>query len=86
MTGRFDWEGRKVLLDAPISAGFDLKDGDIAKGVTASVFFNSDLHAGGVLGCSEQCMLHGKCVPLTPNATADFGCLCECGWAGPDCR
>ena len=85
MEGKFDWEGKKVVLDTPIAASFDLKDGDIAEGVTASVYFNSIVKAKGVLGCPESCMTHGKCVSGSSNSTDSFACLCECGWTGSDC-
>jgi ABC-type multidrug transport system ATPase subunit len=85
MVGSFDFDNRRVTLHDPITATFDLKDGDIADGVTASVFFNSKIEAEGVLNCPDTCMFHGKCIPLTPNSTEDFGCLCECGWSGADC-
>ena len=84
MAGTFDWEGRKVHLNSVVSAGFDLKDGDIADGVTAAVAFDTVINADGVLGCPESCMLHGKCVPLGTNSS-EFGCQCECGWSGPSC-
>jgi len=84
MTGRFDWDGRAVALDAPISAGFELQDGDIAEGITAAVNFETYIDGSGVIGCPESCMLHGKCVPLGSNSS-DYGCLCQCGWSGSDC-
>lgn len=95
MNGTFDWEGRKVVLRNPISAGFELKDGEIAAGVTAYVAFDTQVDATGVIGCPESCMLNGKCVELGGDSgdnsssvaarEPEYGCLCKCGWSGEDC-
>jgi len=87
MEGVFDFKGRQVILDAPMTASFDLKDGDIAVGVEASVNFDSIVDAVGYLGCPDSCIHHGKCisVPNTETGVDDIGCMCECGWTGQDC-
>ena len=94
MKGAFVIGSDKIVLDSPFAANFDLLDGDIAKGVEATVFFDSKVVADGYLGCSASCFVHGKCMPAfpAPNTTADGGaagppmeCVCECGWTGEDC-
>jgi len=75
-------EGRVVVnsVDFP----FFLEDGVIAKDVEANVTFTASLEGAGLLGCSEECLLRGRCG--TDSASGAAVCQCECGFTGPDCR
>jgi ABC-type multidrug transport system ATPase subunit len=74
-------EGRVVVnsVDFP----FFLEDGVIAKDVQANVTFTASLEGAGLLGCSEECLLRGRCG--TDIGSGDAVCQCECGFTGPDC-